>query len=75
MKHSKVYLSVINAMNEEIADQTVLIDLIKTLNVGDVGNNDKCDVLDRELKRLFTLVHFKNELIDLIKDREDKGEF
>lgn len=74
MKHSKVYVSVMNAINEEIADQTVLVDLIKTLNVGDAGNNDKCDILDTELSQLFKLVSFKNQLASLIKDKEERGE-
>lgn len=71
MKHSKVYTHIIAAVNEEIAEQTALIDLIKEINTED---DAKIDAIDRELERLFKLVHLKNEIASLLNDKEEKGE-
>lgn len=73
MRNSKTFVNLMNAMNEEIADQTHLIDLIKTIMVGE-NDETKPDLLDREMEKLFKMVHFKNELANMIRDKEDKGE-
>jgi hypothetical protein len=73
MRNSKTFVNLMNAMNEEIADQTQLIDLIKTIMVSE-NDETKPDLLDREMEKLFKMVHFKNELADMIRGKEEKGE-
>lgn len=73
MRHSKVYNSIMNALNEEISDQTNLVDLMKSLEFSDM-DSQKVDVIDRELEKLFKMVHLRNELKDLLSHKEELGE-
>lgn len=73
MKHSNVYISVMNAINEQIADQSTLIDLIKTINLQS-ENDSRLDLLDSELDKLCKLVTLKGEIALLITDKEFAGD-
>ncbi len=70
MRHSKVYVAVMNALNEEIADKSAIIKTIKDLQI----ESDNLDLLDSEYAGLFKLVNLKNEIADLIKHKEEKGD-